>query len=125
MTMWNVWYDDWQMECCGKPFSVGDEVAWPLRPQDAGEPGEFRVETHDDDWPVTRGRVRSVHIVSRAYRQTEPGSYVYEAVPGTMRTRPVETCPKWFTGTDRTLRDAGVLVELEVPDAGPAGERGE
>ncbi|CAM5238037.1 hypothetical protein SALBM135S_00682 [Streptomyces alboniger] len=29
-TVWKVWYEDWQMECCGTPFAVGDEVAWPL-----------------------------------------------------------------------------------------------
>ncbi|MFJ8779143.1 DUF6578 domain-containing protein [Streptomyces sp. NPDC102476] len=28
--LWHVFYADWQMECCGTPFSVGDEVAWPL-----------------------------------------------------------------------------------------------
>ncbi|WP_369693106.1 DUF6578 domain-containing protein, partial [Streptomyces luteocolor] len=28
MALWNVMYDDWQMECCGEPFGVGDEVAW-------------------------------------------------------------------------------------------------
>lgn len=30
MAMWHVMYDSWQMECCGTPFSVGDDVAWPL-----------------------------------------------------------------------------------------------
>ncbi|MEU7579136.1 DUF6578 domain-containing protein [Streptomyces sp. NPDC041068] len=30
MTLWNVMYQDWQMECCGEPFGVGDEVAWQL-----------------------------------------------------------------------------------------------
>ncbi|MFD8236471.1 DUF6578 domain-containing protein [Streptomyces sp. NPDC059696] len=29
-------YEDWQMECCGTPFSVGDEVSWPLLLEDAG-----------------------------------------------------------------------------------------
>lgn len=28
--VWKVLYADWQMECCGTPFAVGDEVAWPL-----------------------------------------------------------------------------------------------
>jgi len=23
-----VWYASWQMECCGDPFAVGDQVAW-------------------------------------------------------------------------------------------------
>lgn len=30
MGRWWVFYADWQMECCGTPFSVGDEVHWPL-----------------------------------------------------------------------------------------------
>ncbi|MGI5425393.1 DUF6578 domain-containing protein [Streptomyces sp. CA-179760] len=30
MRLWHVFYADWQMECCGTPFSVGDEVSWPL-----------------------------------------------------------------------------------------------
>ncbi|GAA3805531.1 DUF6578 domain-containing protein [Streptomyces phyllanthi] len=30
MGLWRVFYADWQMECCGTPFSVGDEVSWPL-----------------------------------------------------------------------------------------------
>ena len=30
MGLWHVFYEDWQMECCGTPFSVGDEVSWPL-----------------------------------------------------------------------------------------------
>ncbi|MFF5367750.1 DUF6578 domain-containing protein [Streptomyces sp. NPDC013187] len=30
MGLWHVYYEDWQMECCGTIFSVGDEVSWPL-----------------------------------------------------------------------------------------------
>ncbi|MEU3886943.1 DUF6578 domain-containing protein [Streptomyces sp. NPDC029041] len=36
MGLWHVIYEDWQMECCGTPFSVGDEVSWPLLLEDAG-----------------------------------------------------------------------------------------
>jgi hypothetical protein len=35
MGLWHVVYEDWQMECCGTPFSVGDEVSWPLLLLDA------------------------------------------------------------------------------------------
>ncbi|MFF9116025.1 DUF6578 domain-containing protein [Streptomyces massasporeus] len=35
MGLWHVFYEDWQMECCGTPFSVGDEVSWPLLLLDA------------------------------------------------------------------------------------------
>ncbi|MHC6204169.1 DUF6578 domain-containing protein [Breznakiellaceae bacterium SP9] len=23
-----VWIEDWQMQCCGKPFAIGDTVEW-------------------------------------------------------------------------------------------------
>ena len=35
-----VWYSEWQMGCCGEPFSVGDSVEWNL----SSEP--------DTDWLV-------------------------------------------------------------------------
>ena len=25
-----VWVDNWQMQCCGEPFSVGQQVSWTL-----------------------------------------------------------------------------------------------
>lgn len=30
MGFWHVFYEGWQMECCGTPFKVGDDVSWPL-----------------------------------------------------------------------------------------------
>lgn len=32
-----VWYASWEMECCGKPFAVGDVVEWNLMPVPDGE----------------------------------------------------------------------------------------
>jgi hypothetical protein len=37
MGRWWVFYADWQMECCGTPFSVGDEVSWPLLLMDSDD----------------------------------------------------------------------------------------
>ncbi|MFI7453950.1 DUF6578 domain-containing protein [Nonomuraea sp. NPDC049714] len=31
---WNVWVDEWQMQCCGDPFRIGATVSWTLRPVD-------------------------------------------------------------------------------------------
>ncbi|MEV7887641.1 DUF6578 domain-containing protein [Streptomyces sp. NPDC002817] len=36
MGLWHVFYEDWQMECCGTPFSVGDEVSRPLLSSESG-----------------------------------------------------------------------------------------
>ncbi|HEY6740556.1 MAG TPA: DUF6578 domain-containing protein [Actinopolymorphaceae bacterium] len=27
-----IWVDEWQMECCGDPFSVGSTVSWTVLP---------------------------------------------------------------------------------------------
>ncbi|WP_399924646.1 DUF6578 domain-containing protein [Streptomyces kanamyceticus] len=49
MALWKVMYEDWQMECCGEPFAVGDEVAWPLRVD-----GD---RLHDAAWAADRSEV--------------------------------------------------------------------
>lgn len=30
LSTWPVFVQDWQFECCGEPFAIGDEVAWTL-----------------------------------------------------------------------------------------------
>ncbi|MFG2548578.1 DUF6578 domain-containing protein [Streptomyces sp. NPDC048581] len=65
MGLWHVFYEDWQMECCGTPFKVGDEVSWPLLLSDAD--GELGGGWHDqlteiagavEDLPGDEGAVR-------------------------------------------------------------------
>ncbi|GAA4086800.1 DUF6578 domain-containing protein [Streptomyces shaanxiensis] len=65
MGLWHVFYDDWQMECCGTPFKVGDEVSWPLLMSDAD--GKLGGRWHDqltkiagpvEDLPAKGGAVR-------------------------------------------------------------------
>ena len=42
MARMRVFYGDWQMECCGTPFHVGDEVGWRLVTVDERDPqGEY------------------------------------------------------------------------------------
>ena len=132
--MIRVFYEDWQMECCGRAFSVGDEVRWPLAELDEEQLGEgrchgarARVENHGDVRYKTTGRVRSIDLVHQEYAEKQPGSHTLEPVPGTVSMEPVDACPKWFRheepGTGRGLRRArrtdGALVTLEVPDATP------
>ncbi|MFH8405989.1 DUF6578 domain-containing protein [Streptomyces sp. NPDC018019] len=122
-----VFYPDWEMECCGTPFSVGDEIAWTLvhedvAPGDAAvwadcldERGRLRVATRHgpapekgSGAPVVAGRVRSIQVVMAGYRAGE-------RVPGERWLRPVERCPKWFARR--------VTAEPEAaPGAGP-GDR--
>ncbi|WP_432135707.1 MULTISPECIES: DUF6578 domain-containing protein [unclassified Streptomyces] len=123
MGMRQVFYEDWQMECCGRPFAVGDEVGWPLRPADGADaPAPHVVERHGDKWPETTGRVREILMVTQGYAETGPGSRTWEPVPGTRSLRPVDRCPKWFRQGEpgeRGVRhdEVGVLVTLDVPAA--------
>ncbi|GAA1919219.1 hypothetical protein GCM10009837_50570 [Streptomyces durmitorensis] len=120
MALWNVLYDDWQMECCGTPFSVGDEVAWQL----GGGPPLYSVERHGDEGPDTVGRVRSIQVVTREFT-LRAGTQTFEQVAGAEWLRPVEKCPKWFADPvegcreqGRFRREVGVLVSLDVREDG-------
>ncbi|MFF3983499.1 DUF6578 domain-containing protein [Streptomyces sp. NPDC001797] len=75
MPLLKVFYEDWQMECCGTPFSVGDEVAWKLvaygaaaRRENAGYGAEAWVENHGGPDRPTTGRVLAVDLVHEEYR---------------------------------------------------------
>ncbi|MGX4692537.1 DUF6578 domain-containing protein [Streptomyces sp. JNUCC 63] len=133
-----VFYESWQMECCGTPFSVGEEVGRPLMPVDPedvlGEGhdeekygGMLLAEWHGDGWPRTTGRVRAILLVRRMYEETGPGSRTFEPVPGQVSLETVDSCPRWFghgepsagPGPRRERVATGVLVALDVPGAAP------
>ncbi|MFG2962262.1 DUF6578 domain-containing protein [Streptomyces sp. NPDC048288] len=125
MPLLKVFYEDWQMECCGTPFAVGDEVSWALvaygaraRRENAGYGAEARVENHGGPGLPTTGRVHALALVHEEFRFDAPepvpeepgkgeGGLVLrstgrglEAVPGTLTTVPADRCPKWFGETD-------------------------
>ncbi|MGW7258896.1 DUF6578 domain-containing protein [Streptomyces sp. NPDC054834] len=135
MVLRRALYEGWQMECCGRTFSVGDEVAWPVVPMESDDmrawgwdeeeyEGLLRVEYHSDGWPTATGRVRAIHLVHQEYAETGPGSRTFTPVPGRRTLEPVDSCPKWFTrrepadgpGPRRRQDTDGVLVTLDVPD---------
>lgn len=76
-----VCVDGWQMQCCGEPFAVGSEVSWRLQDADfewlqeafgdGSAPGVDAAEEHhsdvDEQSPVTRGTVASIHAVHCRY----------------------------------------------------------
>ncbi|MGW3207896.1 DUF6578 domain-containing protein [Streptomyces sp. NPDC001135] len=118
-----VFYEDWQMECCGRPFGVGQEVGWRLVAVDAEEPRSGHwygarawVENHGGPKRRTVGRVHAIDLVHQEYtahhdpRDPEPadpapGTVIIqgtgrrlEPVPGAWTLEPVDRCPKWFGG---------------------------
>ena len=67
-----VFYESWQMECCGEPFVVGDNVKW-LVCRGAIINGiiglgkiDYFYEGHSSDWEnifVLEGKVESIKIL--------------------------------------------------------------
>ena len=67
--IWPVMVEDWQFECCGRPFAVGDEVAWRLmlwEPDDARVPDELLVRLDAQAEPFTHPEADEGTIVLRA-----------------------------------------------------------
>ena len=119
-----VWVADWEMQCCGDPFTVGHAVAWNLSPAASGEwldavLGEAAAadvtafyDHHSSDPvpPMTEGVVRWIQAVHCEYRQT---GQVLTPVPGTQVLTPRSTADGW-EGEDEPVRFVGYLVELEI-----------
>ncbi|MFF9085123.1 DUF6578 domain-containing protein [Streptomyces sp. NPDC014991] len=130
MARTRVFYEDWQMECCGTPFAVGDEVGWRLVAVDPHDHGgdrrgaEWWVENHGGPDHETVGRVHAIELVHQEYvvhtdprlreqldraldPDAEPGETVLlpsphrmEQVPGAWTLEPVDACPRWFRGEE-------------------------
>ncbi|MEU8029850.1 DUF6578 domain-containing protein [Streptomyces sp. NPDC049099] len=126
-----VFYEDWQMECCGRPFGVGQEVGWRLVAVDGSQARDDRwygadawVENHGGPKHRTVGRVCAIDLVHQEYTARHdpgaaepagpaPGTVVVRAagralepVPGARTLEPVDKCPKWFPGFEEDKRPA-------------------
>ncbi|MEU1459098.1 DUF6578 domain-containing protein [Streptomyces sp. NPDC005727] len=125
MALKTVFYEEWQMGCCGEPFSVGDEIGWPLVALDERRPpegdwhgAEAWVENHADATHPVTGRVRAICLVHQEFtvdldlrdlqRVSPPygkvtllaSGHSLEPVPGSVTREPVDHCPKWFAEED-------------------------
>lgn len=127
-----VWVSDWQIQCCGEEFAVGDDVAWPLLPVNRAntyfEPllgGALAAGlTHsyagheEPEVPHVSARVRGIRTVSCRYAPLPPPADQRElhVVPGTAVIEPVQGIDKWY-GTDVDPdgpRFCGWLVDLDL-----------
>ena len=124
-----VWVDAWQMQCCGEPFAIGDEVVWTLSAdEDTGwlqnvlGPGQAEriryVQEHHgglpDDAPITRGTVVGIRSLHCRYRPASDGDggTVYP-MPGTGRLQQVRAADGWDAESSE-VRFLGYLVDLDL-----------
>ncbi|MFB7515311.1 DUF6578 domain-containing protein [Streptomyces sp. NPDC056144] len=104
-----IWVDDWQMQCCGESFGLGDVVSWRLLEVDPGDYADivggerakgidFREEHHGEGEGRAPTAVEVVSIVEVHCRFGPlPGatSRVVHPVPGTTVLAPVERADGW------------------------------
>jgi hypothetical protein len=98
-----IWVDDWQIQCCGETFTLGDVVSWHLLgvdPEDYADlvgsdraaEIDFCEEHHgrENEHAPTRLRVLTITEVHCRY-EVPPGSTsnVRHPVPGTTELVPV------------------------------------
>jgi hypothetical protein len=130
-----VWMDDWQMQCCGEPFAVGDEVSWTLRDPDTewlalvlgSEPagGVDKAEEHHggigEGATPTVGIVTAIHAVRCRYAPLpDEAETQFAPVAGSGTLDAIRSVDGW-TPDQGDLKFAGYLVQLEVEwDVPPA-----
>lgn len=93
---YRVLYDDWQMQCCGKPFTIGDRVEWlvrlPAEPKTSVDVGkiDYCYEAHDSKAELFRLNGYVVKITG-LYEKFVPsyklpsGIQMFEGVDGELR----------------------------------------
>ena len=112
--------EDWQHECCGDPFAIGDEVSWTVYED---ETGEWREDHHDGAPPASiavTGTVRRIQVVEQDFEEFEPRTW--RPLPGTRGYADVDAMPDVLT-TEIGLvrRKTGALVDVAVSDRDASG----
>ena len=113
-----VFYDSWQLECCGIPFKIGDSVKWLVleeselnTPVDMGKV-DYCYEAHSSKWTqlfVIQGRVGRIQTLYQKYEPSEQNPRYLVPTGG----RLVESQQaKGFEKDDGELKATGYLVNI-------------
>jgi len=121
-----VFYESWQMECCGIAFSIDDTVKWLVykteqinTPVDVGKIN-YCYEAHSSDWQnlfVLEGKVETIKILYQQYKPTVNNPRLLVPVNGEL----VET--ERAEGFEKKLNDmevSGYVVSLKEYTIRPA-----
>ncbi|MDE7029516.1 MAG: hypothetical protein K2P63_05985 [Lachnospiraceae bacterium] len=112
-----VFYESWQMECCGTPFCVGDMIKWPVYtttekkwPDYIGEI-EYCYEAHSSDLEnisVLEGKVGAIKVLYETYAPSGDEPRLLVPVDGvTVPTKTAKGFEKY-----NNMNASGYIVEL-------------
>lgn len=91
-----VYVENWQMDCCGDPFSAGSHVSWTLiQGRTAwiqtilGPDADLTIDAKEDHHgklpagtPATHGTTRGIYTISCQYAPSAGSTSLLEPVPG-------------------------------------------
>ena len=90
-----VFYDLWEMECCGKPFKIGDKIKWLVSPADniretiEIDDLKYIYDYHNDDWSnifELEGIVKEIYIYYEEFElKNAPGHNILIPIKGTAK----------------------------------------
>jgi hypothetical protein len=128
-----VWVDNWQMQCCGDPISVGSTISWTVMPPDhdyltsvLGDAGAARVTDAEEHHGGDEGResrtmagtVRSIEAVVCRYApgdRSDSGTLV--PVAGSEIITPLTAADGWESEVDGSADDVrfvGYIVGVDT-----------
>lgn len=126
-----VFYECWQMECCGNPFSKGDTVKWLVveneegclsTPVDTGQI-DYIYEAHSAEWTklfVFEGEVEEIKILYEKCMPSKNNAKLLEAVGGKLvASGTAKGFDKKIDGMDAS----GYIVSLAKCTVRPAEKR--
>lgn len=122
-----VWVDDWQLQCCGIPFAIGEEVTWTLHTSDLDwltdifgperAAGITHAEEHhgrSENVAATRGRVVDIAAAACRYTAIPDGAGTrLQHVSGSGVLEPVVRADGWDTAPEGSMF-IGYVVEFEA-----------
>ena len=128
-----VWVDAWQIQCCGVPFAVGQEVSWRLSEDvdrewltsvlgaDAAQAIRFSYEHHGrlpEDAPHTPGTVLQINAAHGRYAPAAGGNgRTLYPLPGSGQLAAVDSADGW-DAVALNMHFNGYVVDLDVTDGG-------
>lgn len=127
-----IFYDLWEMECCGTAFKIGERVDWLVRNIDEIKDTievdylDYIYDAHNDDWEniyKLKGIVKTINIYYEKFEIKEvEGRNMLVPIPKTSKIVNTNSSDDYEEEMDG-LKASAYVVELEDVTIRPATEK--
>ena len=127
-----IFYDLWEMECCGTPFKIGEGVDWLVRNIDEIKDTievdnlDYIYDAHNDDWEniyKLKGIVKTINIYYEKFEiKNVEGRNMLVPIPKTSKLVNTNSSDDYEEDVDG-LKASAYVVELENVTIRPATEK--